>query len=473
MQSEAIVGVTILELTIHGAGQTVTGSLFQVTTKNVSFLVDCGLFQGNREKQYERNHRFDFNPKEIDFVVLTHAHLDHCGRLPMLVRGGFRGPIFATSASAELCSLLLRDVGESEEEDASRDRLIHGQSDKTAPLFTVRDANRTVKQFSIVEYNTKKMLPGEVTLRFRDAGHILGSSIAETWIEENGRIVHLVDTGDVGRKNAPIIRDPDFPSAAPYLLCESTYANRSHEPLERTIRRFERVIIKANRHQSHILVPAFAIGRTQALIYALNSLVEKGKVPIIPVAIDSPLAIKATEIFKRHRECFDEEMWELIESGDAPLDFKGLQYVERQYDSDTLSQQRGPLMIVAGSGMMNGGRILRHLYRRIEDRNTRLLVIGFQAPGTLGHRIVHGARQVRIYGRTKRVRATLERLYGFSAHADQTELTNFFASLRRQPPQHVFAVHGSPKACQGLVRIVKQTLGCPVTAPRVGQKFRL
>jgi metallo-beta-lactamase family protein len=202
-------------------------------------------------------------------------------------------------------------------------------------------------------------------------------------------------------------------------------------------------------------------------------LVENGKVPIIPVAIDSPLAIKATEIFKRHRECFDDEMWDLIESGDAPLDFKGLQYVERQDDSDLLSQQRGPVMIIAGSGMMNGGRILRHLYRRIEDRNTHLLVIGFQAPGTLGHRLVHGARQVRIYGRTKRVKAKIERLYGFSAHADRNELTKFFTSLRGQPPRHIFAVHGSPKACRGLVRIVKQTLRCSVTAPKIGQQFRL
>jgi metallo-beta-lactamase family protein len=465
-----------LELTIHGAGQTVTGSLFQVTTKTASFLIDCGLFQGRREDQYQRNHRFHFDPKDIDFVILSHAHLDHCGRLPMLVRGGFRGPIFVTSASAELCGLLLRDVGESEEEEAARARSTRGQTrstSQTAPLFTVQDADRAIKQLKIVKYNTKKTLPGNVTLRFRDAGHILGSSIIETWIEENGRIVHLVDTGDIGRKNAPIIRDPDYPSAAPFLLCESTYANRTHEPLDRTIKRFERIIIKANRHQSHILVPAFAIGRTQALIFALNSLVENGKVPIIPVAIDSPLAIKATEIFKRHRECFDDEMWDLIESGDAPLDFKGLHYVERQYDSDALSQQRGPVMIIAGSGMMNGGRILRHLYRRIEDRNTHLLVIGFQAPGTLGHQIVHGARQVRIYGRTKHVKARLERLYGFSAHADRNELTKFFTSLSQQPPRHVFAIHGNPKACQGLVRIVKHTLRCPVTAPSIGQKFRL
>jgi metallo-beta-lactamase family protein len=465
-----------LELTIHGAGQTVTGSLFQVTTKTTSFLLDCGLFQGTRQGQYQRNHRFAFEPKDIDYVILSHAHLDHCGRLPMLVRGGFRGPIFATSATAELCSLLLREVGESEEEDAARDRSIQEKTKiktQTAPLFTLRDADRAVKQLRTVKYDTKKTLSGDVTLRFRDAGHILGSSIVETWIEEDGRIVHLVNTGDVGRKDAPIIRDPDFPSVTSYLLCESTYANRRHEPVGRSIKRVERIIIKANRHQSHILVPAFAIGRTQALIYALNSLVENGKVPIIPVAIDSPLAIKATEIFKRHRECFDEATWDLIEAGDAPLDFRGLQFVERQGDSDLLSQQRGPVMIIAGSGMMNGGRILRHLYRRIDDRNTNLLVIGFQAPGTLGHRIVRGARQVRIYDRTKRVRARIERLYGFSAHADQKELTTFLSSLRNQQPRHIFAVHGSPKACQGLVRIVKQTLRCPVTAPRIGQKFRL
>ncbi|MFX0168023.1 MAG: MBL fold metallo-hydrolase RNA specificity domain-containing protein [Candidatus Hodarchaeota archaeon] len=465
-----------MELTVHGAGQTVTGSLFQITTKTTSFLLDCGLFQGSSEGQYQRNHLFSFNPKGIDFVILTHAHLDHCGRLPMLVKAGFRGPIYTTSASAELCTLLLRDVGESEEEEATRHHSKQGSPQDTrqaTPLFTVQDAERAIRQLKAVEYNRKLTLTGNVILRFRDAGHILGSSIVETWIEEDNRIVHLVDTGDIGRRNAPIIRDPDFPSTAPYLLCESTYANRTHEALKRTIKHFERIIIKANRHQSHILVPAFAIGRTQALIYALNTLVEKGRVPIIPVAIDSPLAIRATEIFKRHRECFDDETWDLIESGDAPLDFKGLQYVERHNDSDMLSQQRGPMMIIAGSGMMSGGRILRHLYRRIEDHNTHLLVIGFQAPGTLGHRIVHGARQVRIYGRPKRVRARIERLYGFSAHADKNELMGFFSSLRNQPPHKVFAVHGSPKACQGLVRIVKHTLRCPAIAPKNGEKVRL
>jgi metallo-beta-lactamase family protein len=467
-----------LELTIHGAGQTVTGSLFRVKTQSASFLIDCGLFQGNPAEQVKQNSTFDFDASKIDFVILSHAHLDHCGRLPILVRSGFRGPIFVTSATAELCALLLRDVAKSEEEEAARARtrrestMRHQDSD-FQPLFTTRDAEQVIKRLRAIKYGVKKSLPGNITLKFRDAGHILGSAIPEMWVEEREKVIHLVASGDIGRKSAPIIRDPDFPSSVRYLLCESTYANRSHEPLSKTIKRFERIIIKAYRHRSHILVPAFAIGRTQALIYALNLLVENAKVPIIPVAIDSPLAIRATEIFKRHRECFDEETWDLIESGDAPLDFKGLQYVERQYESDNLSQQRGPIMIVAGSGMMNGGRILRHLYRRIEDKNSHIMVIGFQAPGTLGHRIVHGARIVTIYGKRKRVKARLERLYGFSAHADKAELQALLSGLRANPPQAVFCLHGSPRACRSLANTVRRLLAVPAIAPRIGQRFVL
>ncbi len=467
-----------MELTIHGAGQTVTGSLYQIKKKSASFLIDCGLFQGNPADHYQRNHSFPFETSQIDFVVLSHAHLDHCGRLPVLVRSGFRGPIFSTAATADLCSMLLRDVAKSEEEDAARAKS-QRYSDRsnhifdTNPLFTTRDAERTIKQFRTIQYNTKKTLPGNVTLRFRDAGHILGSSIVETWIEERGKEIHIVYTGDIGRKDAPIIRDPDFPNAATYLLCESTYANKSHEPLSRTMKRFEQIIIKANRHQSHILVPAFAIGRTQSLIYALNELVENARVPIIPVAIDSPLAIKATEIFKRHRECFDEETWDLIEAGDAPLEFKGLQYVERQSQSDLLSQQRGPIMIVAGSGMMNGGRILRHLYRRIEDNKTNVMVIGFQAPRTMGRRIVNGARDVTIYGRRKRVRARIEQLYGFSAHADRGELQGFLSSLRKKSPRVVFCVHGNPRTCKSLAKLIRRQLRCSAVAPIIGQRFIL
>ncbi|MFX1564855.1 MAG: MBL fold metallo-hydrolase RNA specificity domain-containing protein [Promethearchaeota archaeon] len=467
-----------MELTIYGAGQTVTGSLFQVKTQSTSFLIDCGLFQGNPAEQVKRNLILDFDASKIDYVILSHAHLDHCGRLPILVRSGFRGPIYATSATAELCALLLRDVAKSEEEDASRARIRRESTKKNQeydfpPLFTTHDADQVIKQLRVTKYGVKKSLPGNVTLQFRDAGHILGSAITEMWVEEREKVIHLVDSGDIGRKSAPIIRDPDFPSSARYLLCESTYANRTHELLSKTIKRFERIIIKAYRHRSHILVPAFAIGRTQALIYALNLLVENTRVPVIPVAIDSPLAIKATEIFKRHRECFDDETWDLIESGDAPLDFKGLQYVERQHESDNLSLQRGPIMIIAGSGMMNGGRILRHLYRRIEDNNTHVIVIGFQAPGTLGHRIVHGARTVTIYGKRKRVKAQLERLYGFSAHADKTELQAFLSGLRKDPPQTVFCVHGSPQACRSLAKTAQRLLGVPAIAPRIGQRFIL
>ncbi len=466
-----------MHLTIIGAGQTVTGSQHLIETKDASYLLDCGLFQGNREFEEKRNRIFGVDPKSVDFVILSHAHLDHCGRLPQFARGGFRGPIYATAATKELCNLLLEDVAKTEEHEAARSQnkttSSAQQSEPYAPLFTEKDAKQVANQFQTIEYNKIVDLPGDITLRFRDAGHILGSSMVETWSEENRRRQHIVFTGDIGQRDAPIIRDPDFPDDATYLISESTYANRNHEPIAKSVRRFEKIIIKAQRHRSHVLVPAFAIGRTQTIIYILNELVENARIPILPVAIDSPLAIDITRIFKNHRECYDEETWQLIRSGDLPLDFKGLRNVESQNDSDLLSPRPGPVMIIAGSGMMNGGRILRHLFRRIEDPKTTLLVVGFQAPGTLGYHIVHGARTVRIYGRTKHVRARVETITGFSSHADQTELRSHLNNLRKQPPKQVFCVHGSPSACRALTGIVRSNLQCPALAPVIGQRFLL
>ncbi|MFX1563157.1 MAG: MBL fold metallo-hydrolase RNA specificity domain-containing protein [Promethearchaeota archaeon] len=454
-----------------------TGSQHLIETKDASFILDCGLFQGRREVEAKRNRIFGVNPSSVDFAILSHAHLDHCGRLPQFVHAGFRGPIYATAATAELCNLLLEDVAKTEEYQAAKARRTTAsktqQYKSDTPLFTEKDAKQVAKQFRIIKYNKIVDLPGNVSIRLRDAGHILGSSIVETWSEENGRRHHVVFTGDIGQSGAPIIRDPDFPDDATFLISESTYANRNHEPLSKSIRRFEKIIIKAHRHRSHILVPAFAIGRTQSLIYILNELVENERVPIIPVAIDSPLAIDMTKIFKQHRECYDDETWKLIQSGDMPLDFKGLRNVEYQDDSDLLSSRSGPIMIVAGSGMMNGGRILRHLFRRIEDSKTTLLVVGFQAPGTLGHRIVHGSRNIRIYGRSKHVRAKVQMITGFSSHADQTELRRHLQSLRRHPPRQVFCVHGSPSACKALTKMVRKDLRCPAVAPVIGQRFRL
>ncbi len=467
-----------MQLSIHGAGQTVTGSLHRVKTKHVEFLVDCGLFQGKIEDVETRNKDFGFNPKNVDYVILTHSHLDHCGRLPLLVRAGFRGPIYTTAASAELCTLLLEDVAKTEEEDAARARYFARKTGKAKqadlnPLFTEADANQVSRQLKKIKYNKKIALPGNVTLQVRDAGHILGSSIIETWVEERNRVSHFVFSGDIGRPDTPILRDPDFPNSSTYLICESTYANRNHGPLSKSILRFKRLIIKAHRHNSHILVPAFAIGRTQTIIYALNHLVENAQVPIIPVAIDSPLAIKATEIFKHHPECFDTEMKTLIEAGDVPLDFKGLQYVEREHASDLLTEQSGPALIIAGSGMMNGGRILRHLFRRIDDAKTTILVPGFQAPGTLGNYILGGARSVHLYGQRKRVRARIERLYGFSSHADKTELQSYLRHLRQDPPRMVFCVHGSPKACHALTKITRSLFRTQSVAPTIGQSYQL
>ena len=449
-----------------------------MNAKSASFLIECGLFQGRREGQAARNRTFPFDPTEIDYVILTHAHLDHCGRLPLLVRNGFSGSIYTTKATAELCSLLLGDVAETEEENAAYNRRRaetskRGSRSIMEPLFKVRDVRKVANQLKTVPYDKKTDLPGGITLRFRDAGHILGSSIVETWIDEGKQSLHLVATGDIGRKGAPLIRDPDFPDSASYLLIESTYANRRHEPLVKSVQRFEKIIIKAHRHKSHILVPAFSIGRTQSLIYALNELVEAERVPIIPVAIDSPLAIQVTEIFKRHRECFDTESWELIRSGDAPLEFKGLRYVDNHDDSAHLTQRPGPIVIIAGSGMMNGGRILSHLYRRIEDKHTYLLIAGFQAPGTLGHKIIRGARTVQLYGRKKRVRARVEQLYGFSAHADKIELQHYIQQLRKSLPRQIFCVHGSPRACNALAALSRKILQRPAVAPKIGQSFQL
>jgi len=469
-----------MQLAVLGAAQTVTGSMHLIETEGATFLLDCGLFQGRLEEQLRINRNFPFNPSSIDFVILSHAHLDHCGRLPLLVKQGFKGPIYTTSATAELCTLLLRDYAIQEEQEAAmRQQRGHPphkskiSNPSPQPLFTERDVEKVASRFRPIDYNRKVTLPGDVTLKLRDAGHILGSCMIEVWAEEDRRQQHLVFTGDVGRMGAPILRDPDFPHSATYLLCESTYADHQHDSLSKSIRRLERFVIKAHRHGSKILIPAFAIGRTQTIIYALNDMVENAKVPIIPVYIDSPLAIRATDIFRRHPECFDEETWTLIRSGDAPLDFRGLHYVESQDESDIIAIRPGPSIIVAGSGMLNGGRILRHLYRQVENPKTLLLIIGFQAPGTLGRRIVKGARSITLYGKSLRVRAKVKVLSGFSAHADRTELIGLLQRLRSQPPQRVFCVHGRPKACKALARLVQSKLHCSAVVPSMGSRYSL
>lgn len=477
-----------MQLTVLGAAQTVTGSMHLVEAEGATFLLDCGLFQGRWEEQPRINRNFPFDPSSIDYVLLSHAHLDHCGRLPLLVKQGFKGSIYTTSATAELCTLLLRDYALQEEQEAALSRQRGGystpsrssstQGSKSSkrpvqPLFTEKDVERVARHFRPLDYNRKTTLPGDITIQLRDAGHILGSCMIEVWAEEEGKTQHLVFTGDVGRMGAPILRDPDFPRSATYLICESTYADHRHEPLDKSIRRLERLIIRAHRHSSKILVPAFAVGRTQTLIYALNEMVENAQVPIIPVYIDSPLAIRATDIFRRHPECFDEETWSLIRSGDAPLDFKGLRYVESQDESDIIAIRSGPAIIVAGSGMLNGGRILRHLYRQVENSKTLLLIIGFQAPGTLGHRIVNGARTIRLYGKSLRVRARVQVLSGFSAHTDRSELEKHLQRLRPHPPRQVFCVHGRPEACKALAGLVRRHLHCLVAVPSIGSRYRL
>ncbi len=456
-----------MRLQFIGAARTVTGSLHLLDTDGSRILLDCGLFQGNKELD-EKNNSFPFDSKDIDYVLVSHGHIDHCGRLPLLYKQGFRGKIYATHATVDLCSLLLRDSAKIEEADTQRENTHRKNKGlpPLEPLFDENDVAMCTKLFCGVDYDSVVRLDG-VEVVFRDAGHILGSSIMEIWADG----IKIVYSGDVGRPGMPILRDPSTIDSADYLILESTYGSKRHPSFPPTINQVKSMILKVYRRGSKLLIPAFSVGRTQTIIYILNHLVEQNQIPVIPVYVDSPLAVDATEIFNRHPECYDKEFNDLLKSGDNPLTFKGLKYVREEEESLEVSNKRESSIIIAASGMCTGGRIKNHLEHHVTDPESILLFAGYQARGTLGRKLVKGMKKVKIYAKSYPVKIMVASLQGLSAHADKADLLNWVKKIREI--KEVFLVHGDYPKSLALAKEIQSEKHVKVKIPLQGEKIEI
>lgn len=453
----------------YGAAQTVTGSKHLLTVGKSKILVDCGLFQGTRDLRERNWEPFPFDPAEIDAVVLTHAHVDHIGLLPKLVKEGFRGPIYCTYGTQGISRISLPDSARLQEEEAKwHNKHRTSRHDPALPLYTEADAFETLKQMRPLHYHQDHALPGGCTLRYSVAGHILGSAFAEIFFPNGERILM---SGDLGRFNTPIIRDPETMEFAEYLVIESTYGDRIHGE-ENPEPRLEALIQEAVEGGLVLLIPSFSIGRTQELLYYVNELQREGRIPRIPIYLDSPMAVTATQLYDQTKEDHDVEMKIRIGEGDDPLNPEGLVLVRDRNQSKAINGNRGPMMVIAGSGMANGGRIIHHLRSRLDDDRTIVLFTGYQANGTLGRRILNGDPEVEIFGQPIQVRARVERMTSLSAHADQQEMLTWLRGFKT-PPKKTFIVHGEPGPQEVLAAKIREELGWDTVIPTHGQTVEL
>ncbi|MGD8458420.1 MAG: MBL fold metallo-hydrolase, partial [Anaerolineales bacterium] len=446
-----------MEIHFWGAAQTVTGSAHYLKVNGHTLLLECGLFQGKRKKSYKNNNEFLFPAKKIDAVVLSHAHIDHSGNLPNLVKHGFEGPIYAQTATDHLCELMLADSGHIQESDArfiNKHRLKRGKP-PVIPLYTIEDAKRTASQFVARQMNDSfEVIPG-VQVTLVEAGHILGSTAIVLDIEEKRRKFRLWFSGDIGRPNMPILEDPELPSDADYLLMECTYGDRPHPSYEEACDRLRQIINRTIDRGGKVIIPAFAVGRTQELVYAIHCMMDANEIPEVPVYVDSPLAVNVTDVFRAHPECFDEEANEMIRNGvhRAALGFDRLTYIRSVEESKALNHRKDPMIIISASGMMEVGRILHHLRHNIDDPNSTLLIVSWQAPHTLGRRMVEGQKEVKIYGEVYTRKIQVENIRGFSAHAGQDLLAEYTLALKGRV-RDVFLVHGEERGAVPLREIL-------------------
>jgi len=459
-----------MKIEFIGGARTVTGSSYIVKDDDFTIMVDCGMFQGKKELTDRNELNLIYAPKKIDCMVLTHAHIDHSGLIPKLVKEGFFGNIYTTKATADLCSVMLPDSAHIHEMDAlwenKRNKKLGRPEVK--PLYTSEDAEKSLDNFVPVNYGEIIQIHPRVEIRLRDAGHILGSAFIEMWIEENGEKTKIVFSGDLGPGGQAIIRDPEVLDDADYILIESTYGDRLHKAKEDTYIEFENILNNSINKDGNIIIPAFAIERTQEIIYTLNKLFNEKKIPSIPVYIDSPLAISATEIFRANRECFDKETQEMIMSGDSPLDFPHLIFTKTKEESKALTKGAKGSIIISASGMCTAGRVKFHLQSNLYDKASSVIFVGYQAEGTLGRRIIDGAEQVKIYGEDIAVNAHVYTLGGFSAHADQKSLLKWLSTNKNHKTK-VFVVHGEEESSETFAKIISQELNLSSYVPQWGE----
>jgi metallo-beta-lactamase family protein len=470
-----------VELSFYGAAQTVTGSQYLLAINGQQLLLECGLYQGKREESYERNQHFPFDPRKVDAVILSHAHIDHSGNLPNLVKNGYNGPIFATLATVHLCDIMLRDSGHIHEYDTiyiNKKRAKRGES-PIEPLYTVEDAARVVDYFIPVDYGLPfEPLPG-VSVRMMDAGHILGSAAVDLEISEkaNGgiRTTHLWFSGDIGRRGLPIIRDPILPTEnVDYMIMECTYGDKPHRSPEQAYEELRDAVRRTVGRGGKVIIPAFAVGRTQELVFDLHRMIESGDIPRIPVYVDSPLAVYASNIYRDHPECMDLDTSAFMRTDNDhdALGFGLLHYIKDVEESKSLNDRRDPMVIISASGMAETGRILHHLKNNIENKRNTILIVGWQAPDTLGRRLAERAKEVRIFDELYEVRAEIITIGVFSAHAGQDLLLEYAQTVKDSAKQ-IFLVHGEEKAELAFADCLKQAGIDRFTYPDLNAKVKI
>lgn len=474
-----------MKITFLGAAKTVTGSNFLVEAAGKKFLVDCGMYQGKVTEEFENSDPFLYDVNSIDFMLLTHAHIDHSGRIPKLYNEGFRGNIYATKATCDLCEIMLPDSGHIQEVEVvwkNKKRIRQGEK-ALPPLYTAEDAYKCLEIFKPVDYDDIVEIDDNISVRFNDAGHMLGSSIIEVWVTEDEKTKKIVFTGDLGNNDLPLLDSPTMISNADYLVMESTYGNRLHIRNDDKAKMFLDIVSETLDNGGRVIIPSFAVGRTQEILYEIDKLKEEFSqdeefarkyetLMKVPVYVDSPLAISATEVFKKNVDLFEDEIQEKIKRGDNPLEFNGLQFTQTAEESKALNQDTRPAIILSASGMCDVGRIKHHLKHNLWNPKSTILFVGYQAPGTLGRSIVEGAKKVKIFGEEIAVNARVEYIEGYSGHADQTWLLNFIYSFTN-PPKHVFLVHGEPEGQLELKEKIEQTSECKVIIPNFGDSFEL
>lgn len=465
-----------MKITFCGAARTTTGSMHLVQTDHQRILLDCGLYQGHRAEAFERNTHLPFDPTSLTVAILSHAHIDHSGNVPILVKQGYTGEINATTATRDLVTLMLRDSAHIQEQDAAylNQKKSRRGLPKVEPLYDTADAEVALKQ--IVGYAYEQWFDfaprGSGRAIFYDAGHILGSAIVVLELNDAGRTVRLGFSGDLGRPNAPILRDPTPVTGLDYLIIESTYGNREHPSFETAAAELASVVRATVARGGKIIIPSFAIGRTQELLYYLHQQIEAREIPRVPIFVDSPLAISATDVFRLHLECFDAEMRALLLNHDDPFGFQGLKFTRTVEESRALNNVHEPAIIISANGMAEAGRILHHLKYNIEDPRNTILFVGYQAENTLGRRLVDGVKKVKIFGDEFTVRAQVILANGFSAHADCNELIDW-VKRGKESLKGIFVVHGEEQSANDFANSLRQLGTCTVTVPAQGQTIEL
>ncbi len=464
-----------MQLTSFGAARTTTGSQHLLEVNGQHLLLDCGLFEGKREAAYNRNRHFAFNPKDIDAVILSHAHIDHSGNLPNLCQQGYDGNIYSTSATRDLAAILLQDSAKVQASDVAfvnKKRAKQGQA-PFKPLYDAVAAEKAIRHFVTLDYGRKFPVCDGVTATFLDAGHILGSAQVQLDVQEAHRKYRLVFSGDIGRGKNDILRDPVIAEHVDYLMMESTYGGKKHEDITTAKEELCAVVKRTLEKRGKLIIPSFAVGRVQHIVYILHMLREANCFPQIPIFVDSPMAVNATEVFRLHPECFNDSVYEFLQTKRNPFGWEDITYIREVYDSMKLNDRTEPCIIISASGMCEAGRILHHLRNSLPDEKNTILFVGHCAESTLGHRILSGEKEVRVFGESVTVKAEIVQINAFSGHADEPELLAYARPTAKNHAK-IFLVHGEPERCEAMqVALQKNHIGKEVVIPEQGKPIKI